>query len=931
MSNGSHNHFTALLRATFELGARCTFLNGKISFQDMSLYFSYQIISVTCPTLFRLLKAQPRADVRFERVIGSVITPDLHISKEIFYALFLWLHCGDIPKLSIENRMHLMTLAVCLKLKELGEQLLYEFEPLPPPEKKPPEVPAQPPTPKLEHKPLPKPKTAPVPAAAAAAAAAPTPAAVDTPAAEAAAASPPKPTPASSAQDKPTQKAHTRTLKRALRPSSAAASPSAAQPAAAVAPARPTTRPTPRTSLLARRSGPAIAKLKEIQPPEASPPKLIEPPGLFSAAAAEEMHVEPEYSLQEFDLDDDVPCSVCLSPAWTDDNPIVICEGCGVAAHKQCLAIPDRFLDDTTDLDWYCEACVARNAATAEGRPWDASAVRCVLCGHGLQFPVHQHGEASVTRFPTNMTLLEAPNKWVHTACYAALAQSDFHGTVPLDPNAVKQELRSCALSSIAKEQDPCAICRSSFGYRRKCLAEDCAQVYHPLCAAYAGAKAMGSGVPSFIAYKGFGVDSGRHIIEIDDDDERFLWEPSQAPLRLIVPFCATHCRFSLAHLQMREPSHATGGASEETCPEVLQMYKAWEEGTRARSPIAPKPLLARIKGGHHAAPTPESKPPSAHRSVTTPPPLVTELEHPPAAEPLTLYTLPDDEYFRKNPELLNFWTIVNIAPCDVIAIPHSELCSLVSGKYKISLRAAARGASVRRVELGEFLSTERFEERRERALALLISYASDHALIQLLCKEGWAAFARNLNAQRTSLSAMGSILPLAKPDSGVAAPFSILSKTILLVFDRDAPPPEPQQHAYIERRLRARGFTARVVRIGAARVSCVPETAHTVVVDEPTGGTEGTVALDDIRYGAGLGPIGWEPHAPPGASELLQEALMVAQYFACRWQRDIIGGVLVCTRREDARAGIAGLLHLVEASTASVLVEFLSSRLIPR
>lgn len=55
---------------------------------------------------------------------------------------------------------------------------------------------------------------------------------------------------------------------------------------------------------------------------------------------------------KEEEEDEEVLCGVCCAPDSLENDPIVICEVCGVAVHQTCYrlaAVPDG--------DWYCHPC----------------------------------------------------------------------------------------------------------------------------------------------------------------------------------------------------------------------------------------------------------------------------------------------------------------------------------------------------------------------------------------------------------------------------------------------------------------------------------------------------------------------------------------------------------------------------------------------
>ena len=55
-----------------------------------------------------------------------------------------------------------------------------------------------------------------------------------------------------------------------------------------------------------------------------------------------------------FDIHIDASCTVCGISTDFDDNPIVLCDGCNAAVHKQCYDITSQEMEQDK---WFCKPC----------------------------------------------------------------------------------------------------------------------------------------------------------------------------------------------------------------------------------------------------------------------------------------------------------------------------------------------------------------------------------------------------------------------------------------------------------------------------------------------------------------------------------------------------------------------------------------------
>ncbi|RYE98465.1 MAG: hypothetical protein EOO41_02340, partial [Methanobacteriota archaeon] len=75
----------------------------------------------------------------------------------------------------------------------------------------------------------------------------------------------------------------------------------------------------------------------------------------------------------------DVVCGACFSGISSDHDPIVLCDGCGVAVHASCYGVPLAAI--LHDERFYCDVCAAvRSAWVARRKPRPQSDFQCRLC-----------------------------------------------------------------------------------------------------------------------------------------------------------------------------------------------------------------------------------------------------------------------------------------------------------------------------------------------------------------------------------------------------------------------------------------------------------------------------------------------------------------------------------------------------------------------
>ncbi|POM75551.1 PHD finger protein c [Phytophthora palmivora] len=173
-------------------------------------------------------------------------------------------------------------------------------------------------------------------------------------------------------------------------------------------------------------------------------------------------------------VEEEVLCGVCCAPDSLENDPIVICEVCGVAVHQTCYR-----LATVPEGDWYCHPC------------------RQYLDSQDLEknlIPTHElECEACCTKAGAMAPTIDGG--WVHVACSMFLPElyvqdkhaSRFHG--PLDDLQVV-----CGVDKLkARRRLRCCFCKKTkwvtVGACAQCAVGKCVVAYHALCALRNGIK----------------------------------------------------------------------------------------------------------------------------------------------------------------------------------------------------------------------------------------------------------------------------------------------------------------------------------------------------------------------------------------------------------------------------------------------------------
>ncbi|KAL3657646.1 hypothetical protein V7S43_017449 [Phytophthora oleae] len=175
---------------------------------------------------------------------------------------------------------------------------------------------------------------------------------------------------------------------------------------------------------------------------------------------------------EEKKTEEELLCGVCCAPDSLENDPIVICEVCGVAVHQTCYrlaAVPEG--------DWYCHPC------------------RQYLDSQDIEknlIPTHElECEACCSKAGALAPTVDGG--WVHVACSMFLPElymqekhaSRFQG--PLDELQVV-----CGLDKLKQRRKlRCCFCKKSSdkGACAQCAVGKCTVAYHALCALRNGIK----------------------------------------------------------------------------------------------------------------------------------------------------------------------------------------------------------------------------------------------------------------------------------------------------------------------------------------------------------------------------------------------------------------------------------------------------------
>jgi len=166
-------------------------------------------------------------------------------------------------------------------------------------------------------------------------------------------------------------------------------------------------------------------------------------------------------------------CCICGEGDTTDDNDILICDGCSFAAHQSCY-----FVNNIPEGSWYCQLCDSfyrskggrknsKRLADGQGGSLEEflESTSCSLClqsgsfiGGGLMKPTSN-------------------GNWAHVKCALWVPEAAFPAdglSITVIPNKDRENLR-------------CTLCKQKGGCPVQCAFGKCISAFHVSCAAKAG------------------------------------------------------------------------------------------------------------------------------------------------------------------------------------------------------------------------------------------------------------------------------------------------------------------------------------------------------------------------------------------------------------------------------------------------------------
>lgn len=142
--------------------------------------------------------------------------------------------------------------------------------------------------------------------------------------------------------------------------------------------------------------------------------------------------------------DSTVSCSACPD-GEADDNPLISCDKCGIAVHRDCHGSPLLHLGDNEP--WTCERC-----------KWDAQNACCVLC------PVKDGAMKRTTDW-----------RFAHLSCALWIPEVFFRNPDAREPIDYLQ-------IPMMRWNLKCCHCKKTQGACMQCSQPGCGQTFHITC-----------------------------------------------------------------------------------------------------------------------------------------------------------------------------------------------------------------------------------------------------------------------------------------------------------------------------------------------------------------------------------------------------------------------------------------------------------------
>eukprot|EP00040_Diaphanoeca_grandis_P033107 m.201962 g.201962 ORF g.201962 m.201962 type:complete len:1174 (+) comp32808_c0_seq1:142-3663(+) len=171
------------------------------------------------------------------------------------------------------------------------------------------------------------------------------------------------------------------------------------------------------------------------------------------------------------DADADTECDVCRSGESVHENPIVICDGCGIGVHCWCFGIST---EDLPEGDWFCDVCDPEVNLSGQPSP------SCCVCPkkRGIM-----------------MSVSSKKPQFCHVVCAIAL-MTDGHpvrinknGIGNINATVIKDSTKRCCVCDNATSSAVQCNYHDAIGELQPhvALSQPCQRLMHPLCAREAG------------------------------------------------------------------------------------------------------------------------------------------------------------------------------------------------------------------------------------------------------------------------------------------------------------------------------------------------------------------------------------------------------------------------------------------------------------
>ena len=172
--------------------------------------------------------------------------------------------------------------------------------------------------------------------------------------------------------------------------------------------------------------------------------------------------------------DAELCCCICGEGDTTDDNDILICDGCSFAAHQSCY-----FVNNIPDGSWYCQLC--DSFYKAKGGRKNSKRIASETQGGGLEECIG-NTVCSLCLQPGSFVgggLMKPTSNghWAHVKCALWVPEAAFPAdglSIAVIPNKERENLR-------------CSLCKLKGGCPVQCAFGKCTSAFHVSCASKAG------------------------------------------------------------------------------------------------------------------------------------------------------------------------------------------------------------------------------------------------------------------------------------------------------------------------------------------------------------------------------------------------------------------------------------------------------------